>query len=208
MLDLALSPLSDPHLSPGLQYAPWCDQLHEFLTFLVHLAFARDGTTDVAALDTLLTGLSRSKRVDALKPLRFDAMSEGSEALTALAASDAAVAAVFAELGSAPVPERAWLQYLEGKKQIRSVIVTLPGGAGTSSADLTWQDASAAFLICAGAGAAGKPSSLGDKGAVAEALAVCALVKYERIAGLSTTQKIQGFLANLGGTKDEQAVVG
>ena len=166
------------------------------------MAFARGGTTDIAALGSLLSGLSRSKRVDALKPLRFDAVSEGSEALTALAASDAAVAAVFAELGAAPVPERAWLQYLESKKLIRSVIVTLPGGAATSSADLTWQDASAAFLICASG------ASLADKGAVGEALAVCALVKYERITGLSTAQKIEGFLANLGGAKDEQAVVG
>ena len=173
-------------------------ELFEFLTFLVRLAFAKSGP-DPSSLEAMLAGLRRSVKVVDLK-----AMLAGldGEATGAIASGEAALAAGYAKAAGAEaaVGERALLQYLEGCKQIRSVIVTLAGGA-EGSADLTWQDASAAFLACGG----GQPLS---KEAFSQCMALCGMVKYGGVDSLSPAQKVEGFLANLAGSKDEHAVIG
>jgi len=83
---------------------------------------------------------------------------------------------------------------------IRAVIVTLPGGA-EGSADLTWQDASAACQLVGG----GQPLT---KEAFGQCMALCGMVKYAKIDSLSAAQKVVGFLANISGLKDEAAVIG
>ena len=174
-------------------------ELHEFLTFLVHLAFSRDGP-EAASLDKLLAGLRRSSKIEELKPLLASVQGDG-DAAGAIAANEAALSTAFAKAGNGqPVGERALLQYLEGCKLIRAVIVTLKGGA-EGRADLTWQDASAAFHVCGG----GSPLS---KDGFSQCLAVCALVKYGAVDSLSADLKVGGFLANLAGSKDEHAVIG
>ena len=174
--------------------------MHEFLTFLVSLAFARDGA-EPAALEGLLAGLRRSQRIEALKPVLETVSADGAVA-GALAAGEATLTEAFTKAsgGQTLVRERSLLQYLEGCKLIRAVIVSLPGGA-EGSADLTWQDASAAYHACNG----GQPLS---KEAFAQCMAVCATVKYGEIGALGPAQKVEGFLANLAGSKDEHAVVG
>jgi len=176
-------------------------ELYEFLTFLVHLAFAHAGAADPAALEQLLSGLRRSRRVEALGPM-LESVQSGA-ASSVVAAGEATLASLFAEAGGGqPVGERAMLEYLESKRQIRAVVITLPGKAGDEgSADLTWQDASAAFQLCGG----GSPLS---QQAFGHAMAVCGLVKYNEVKALAPPQRVEGFLANLTGSKDEQAVVG
>ena len=39
-------------------------------------------------------------------------------------------------------------------------------------------------------------------------MAVCGLVKYGGVSTLSDSQKVEGFIANLAGSKDEHAVIG
>ena len=177
-------------------------ELHEFLTFLVHLAFERHGSAEPDALAALLAGLRRSRRIEELKPVLEVVKREGDAGVAgAIAAGELVISAAFAKIGGGkPVGERALLAYLEECKQIRSVIVTLPSGT-EGFADLTWQDASGAFHLIGGGGALGKE-------AFAQCLAVCGVVKYGAVDALGPTQKVEGFLANLTGAKDEQAVVG
>jgi len=75
----------------------------------------------------------------------------------------------------------------------------MPGG-GKGKADLTWQDASAAFQLAAG----GSALAAADYGA---ALAMCGMVKYGTVPGFGPQQQVEGFLANLSGAKDEHAVI-
>ena len=171
-------------------------EMHEFLTFLVHLAFDRDGPQPTA-LEKLLGGLSRSSAITALTST-FELVKTDDEIAGALAAGAATVTA--AAGGASTVSERPLLQYLETAKQIRSVIVTLKDGSDGST-DLTWQDASAAYQLCGG----GSPLSAD---ALGQCLALCGMVKYSGIEALSPAQKVEGFLANLAGSKDEMAIIG
>ena len=102
--------------------------------------------------------------------------------------------------GGQPVSERAFMQHLEAAKLIRAVIVTLKGGE-EGKADLTWQDASAAFQMSGGGSPLGAPE-------YATAIALCGLVKYGGVPTLSSAQKVEGFLANVSGSKDEHTVIG
>ena len=174
-------------------------ELHEFLTFLIQLAFSRDGP-EPASLEGLLAGLRRSAKVEELTPLLDSVKGEGGAA-SAVAAGEATLSAAFAKAGGGqPVSERALLQYLEACKLIRAVIVTLKGGAD-GRCDLTWQDASAAFRLSGGG------SPLGQE-AFSQCMALCGLVKYGGVPTLSDSAKVEGFLANLAGSKDEHAVIG
>ena len=174
-------------------------EMHEFLTFLVWLAFDRDGP-EPEALETLLSGLRRSQTIAALKPT-LDSILTG-VAGEALAAAEPTLAAAFAKAAGEQtlIRETQLLHYLEACKMIRAVIVTLPGGA-EGSADLTWQDASAACQLVGG----GQPLT---KEAFGQCMALCGMVKYAKIDSLSAAQKVVGFLANISGLKDEAAVIG
>ena len=176
-------------------------ELYEFLQFLVTLAFSMDKDTSdyVTSLQALLSKLSRSRRIEELAPLLGEAASEPGVAAS-LEAGGASTAFQQVSSGGAPVSERSFLQQLEKAKLIRSVIVTLPGGA-EGHADLSWQDASAAFQVCGG----GKPLSEAE---YANCLALCAMSKYAAIETLSPAKRVEGFLANLAGTQDEHAVIG
>jgi len=77
--------------------------------------------------------------------------------------------------------------FVNGKKLVRGAIV------GDLRCDLTWLDASAAFL-CSG-------------GDYKMALALCGAVKYAKVAKMTDAQRVAGFLANLAGTSDEHKVV-
>ena len=102
--------------------------------------------------------------------------------------------------GGVAMSERSFLQFLEGCKLVRSVIVTMPGGA-EGHADLTWQDASAAFQLCGGgSGLSGETFG--------RALAVCGATKYRDVPGLSMEQRVTGFLENVAGRKDEHDFIG
>ena len=120
--------------------------------------------------------------------------------MTEIATSDAATKQFEKAGGGKAVTERAFMQYLEGNKMVRSVIITLPGGA-EGHADLTWQDASAAFQLCGGG------SSL-DATTFGSAIALCGFVKYKEVTNLGAAARVEGFLANLAGSKDEHAVIG
>jgi hypothetical protein len=75
---------------------------------------------------------------------------------------------------------------------IRAEILILSSGAEVN-ADLTWQDASAAFQVCAG----GAPL---NATAFSQCVAVCGLVKYGGIASMGTGDRVAGFIGNLAGT--------
>ena len=175
-------------------------ELYEFLTFLVLLAFSREANGGVAELSAMLKGLRRSLKAEELAPV-LDAISADEGVSAALAAGQAGVSAAFTKAGGGqPVSERALLQFLEACKLVRSVIVTLPGGA-EGHADLTWQDASAAFQLCGGGGSL-------DEASFGSALALCGVTKYREVGGMAKGKAVEGFLANVGGGKDEHAVIG
>ena len=167
-------------------------ELYEFLTFLVHLAFDRDGAKP-ASLETLLSGLRRSQKVVVLQPLLETARSDAAVG-AALTAGKPMLDAAFgkAAAGAATVSERALLMYLEECMLIRAEILILSSGAEVN-ADLTWQDASAAFQVCAG----GAPL---NATAFSQCVAVCGLVKYGGIASMGTGDRVAGFIGNLAGT--------
>jgi len=175
-------------------------ELFEFLQFLVTLAFSREAGAGVDELGTMLRGLRKSVRMEELAPL-YAELEADEGVVGALAAGQAAISAAHAKAGGGKaVSERALLQYLESCKQVRSVLVTMPGGA-EGKADLTWQDASSSFSLSGGG------ASL-DAAAFGKALALCGAVKYGAVPGFSLTQKAEGFIANVSGTKDEHAVIG
>ena len=147
----------------------------------------------------MLKGLRRSLKVDELAPLLSEVIEDDGVA-SALTGAEAAVQAAFAKAGGGTLGERALLQFLEGCKLIRAVIVTMPGGA-EGHADLTWQDASAAFQLC------GDGADL-DRDAFANVLALCGAVKYRDVPGMSLAKKVEGFIANVSGSQDEHAVIG
>jgi len=175
-------------------------ELFEFLTFLITLAFSREKGAGVAELTALLSGLRRSVKMEALRDTLGLAQADDGVS-SALATGAAAVSAAFAKAGGGKgVSERAWLKFLEGCKLVRSVIVTLPGGK-EGHADLTWQDASAAYQLCGGGGEL-------DATTFGQALALCGIIKYGAVSSLSAAQKVEGFVANVSGSKDEHAVIG
>jgi hypothetical protein len=159
-------------------------ELHEFFQLIVQLAYAINGggtaggaTAPVALRIMIESNLSRMSRkaklAELLAPLKADAD-------------------VQAALGTAPAPpsplsEASFIQQLQGKKLVRGAIV------GDLRCDLTWLDASAAFL-CSG-------------GDYKMALALCGAVKYAKVAKMTDAQRVAGFLANLAGTSDEHKVV-
>ena len=48
----------------------------------------------------------------------------------------------------------------------------------------------------------------GGQEAFSQCMALCGLVKYGGVPTLSDSAKVEGFLANLAGSKDEHAVIG
>jgi len=168
-------------------------ELFEFLQFLITLAMSMDNNLDIKnegakAVGALVARLRRSLKVEELASVGETARSE--DVAGVLTAQEAALSAEKGKVGGAD--ERAFLKYLEGAKLIRAVIVTMPGGA-EGHADLTWQDASAAFEI-----------SGGDFNI---AIAICGLVKYKDVPGFSAAQMVEGIVLNLTGAKDEHAVI-
>jgi len=79
------------------------------------------------------------------------------------------------------------------------VIVKLPNGS-EGHTTLTWQDASAAFSLCGGG------ADL-DNTSFAMALALCGAVKYRVVGSMTPAARFLGFLANVGNSKDEHAVI-
>ena len=67
--------------------------MHEFLSFLIQLAFSRDGA-EAASLDRLLGGLRRSQKVAELKPLLESAKTDP-EVAEAIAAGAPMLSAAF-----------------------------------------------------------------------------------------------------------------
>ena len=60
---------------------------------------------------------------------------------------------------------------------------------------------SAAFTLCASGGEL-------DETGFGMALAVCGALKYGSVPGMKPAKRLEGFLANLVGSKDEHAVIG
>jgi len=175
-------------------------ELFEFLQFLVLLAFSRNAGAGVDELKTMLLGLRRSVKIEELTPVAAELQAD--EAVgAAIAAMQGVLEPAFTKAaGGVAMSERSFLQFLEGCKLVRSVIVTMPGGA-EGHADLTWQDASAAFQLCGGgSGLSGETFG--------RALAVCGATKYRDVPGLSMEQRVTGFLENVAGRKDEHDFIG
>jgi len=175
-------------------------EMFEFMQFLISLAFSMDNNLDIKkeganAVGALVAKLRRSLKIEELQGLLPTAQGEAAQA--ALAAQQAVVDAQFQKAGGGS--ERAFLKHLEACKLIRAVIVTMPGGA-EGHADLTWQDASAAFHVAGGGGDL-------DAASFATALAVCGLVKYKDVPGFTPGQMVEGILQNMSGAKDEHAVI-
>ena len=176
-------------------------ELYEFLTFIVTLAFSRSAGGDgLAELTSMLAGLRRSLKIDELGGTLTELKADEklAEALTNSAGPINEIAYKQAN-GGKPVGERAWLKYLEKVQQIRSVIVKLPNGS-EGHTTLTWQDASAAFSLCGGG------ADL-DNTSFAMALALCGAVKYRVVGSMTPAARFLGFLANVGNSKDEHAVI-
>jgi hypothetical protein len=178
-------------------------EMFEFMTFLISLAMSMDNNLDIKneganAVGALVTRLRRSVRAEELAPLAETA--KGEEVAGVLAGSEALLTSLYEKAaGGKPVSEVAFLKQLEGFKLIRAVIVTLVGGK-EGHADLTWQDASAAFNVVGGG------ADL-DSAGYATALALCGIVKYKEVPNFSAASQVEGILANISGSKDEHAVV-
>ena len=175
-------------------------ELYEFLTFLVLLAFSRVSDGGVDELKTMLAGLCRSSRATELQPV-LEELSADASVGTAIGAAEASISAAFTKAnGGKAVSERAYMKFLETCKLVRAVIVTMPGGA-EGHADLTWQDASAAFQLCGGGGDL-------DTASFGNALALCGVIKYQNVPGMAMAKRVEGFVANVSGSQDEHAVIG
>ena len=158
-----------------------------------------DSTPPRPALVAGIATAAATGNTSELRSLLTTASDEG--VATTLAANELVVQAAYEKAaGGKPVGERAFLQYLEACRQIRANLVTLPGGK-SGHADLTWQDASAAFELCAGGGTL-------DAAGLGKALALCGNVKYRDVPGMGAVRAAEGFLANVEGSKDEHAVIG
>jgi len=159
-------------------------EFYEFLQLVVQLAYAVNGggtgggADAAAALSVMLqNNLSRTSRKAQLAEL-VGALQADAEVQSALAEAPAP---------PSPLSEASFIGQLVGAKLVRSVIV------GDLRCDLTWLDASAAFL------ASGGDHKL--------ALALCGAVKYGKVAAMTDAKRVEGFLVNMAGTGDEHAVV-
>ena len=173
-------------------------ELYEFLQFLVTLAFSRDAGGGPGELADMVKGLKRSVKIAEMKPILAELQADA-EISSSLGRYG--VEGLYGEVKKQAITERVLMQFLESKKMIRSVIVTMPGGAEGKST-LTWQDASAAFQLAGNGG-----SALNEK-AFSDALCLCGVVKYATVQSFSDAQRVEGFFDNLTGKKDEHAVIG
>ena len=192
-------------------------ELHEFLTLLVALAFARanpkfDAKASAApaitvpdALEELIQHhLSRTAHLERVRPKR-EALRKDLAATAVLKVHDAALRSFFVEAtksAASLMSERTFLQQLGAAGLMRGVIVKLPPPTGGEArCDLTWLDASAAYHACVASEA-----GIGV-GEYAECLALCGMLKYQHCTPMTIVQQVAGFLANLAGRMDEHEVL-